>query len=196
MVPNRATHHILEMNQWIFNNYDSYEDLITTSISIIFNKVSLKVTENTVYWHRLFNSASGCNTTPRNCRQCDWIVADCWVINLTGNVFYFGNLYFWLMKNQIEFKVKIFVSLTWRILKTNDINKGENDIQLGVALIKEKSTVTLYPKMFISNLQKIQQPLKIFRWNRMHVREVARFRRTIIHDDHDILKTNPLSATF
>ena len=67
------------------------------------------------------------------------------------------------MKNQIEFKVKIFVSLTWRILKTNDINKGENDIQLGVALIKEKSTVTLYPKMFISNLQKIQQPLKIFR---------------------------------
>lgn len=100
------------------------------------------------------------------------------------------------MKNQIEFKVKIFVSLTWRILKTNDINKGENDIQLGVALIKEKSTVTLYPKMFISNLQKIQQPLKIFRWNRMHVREVARFRRTIIHDDHDILKTNPLSATF
>ena len=67
------------------------------------------------------------------------------------------------MKNQIEFKVKIFVSLTWRILKTNDINKRENDIQLGVALIKEKSTVTLYPKMFISNLQKIQQPLKIFR---------------------------------
>ena len=67
------------------------------------------------------------------------------------------------MKNQIEFKVKIFVSLTWRILKTNDINKGVNDIQLGVALIKEKSTVTLYPRMFISNLQKIQQPLKIFR---------------------------------